>query len=532
MAATQSAGATATSAAPVLASQPQSSESRPANQGTGSQPADQAKTPTPANPNDHRNLANQDQATLDANGNFNASGWHASAQTADRPYHWMIVVDQNNRELDRQDVTNQAVSRPDVAKAYPNLYNAGDSGFRVHFDLSGKLANVTSVRLISRYSTDAAGNADYVDYWFAPVTIDRKNYAWLDHAAVADNTFTVSGWHATNDTVGRPNHYVILFDRTTGREITRRKVTDQARTDVAEVLPGVAGAGQSGFQASFNANQINFNHSIQVISRYSADEAGNANYVDYWFNPLTTGQNTNQAFLDQFNLSNGQLTISGWHADDVSQYAGQHFLILYDNTSHQQVAVQKVTAQARSDVAKAYPQVHTAGQAGFSANFDLSGLNLQPGHSYSVVSRYSTSSAGNGDNGQATDYWFAPIVLNQQAGYLDGVQLTDQGLQVRGWMASDQALNHTHPFVVVLNDGKVVAQQAVTLTNRSDVAKVYPGLYNSAQSGFETLVKLDPAQLTGTMQVVLRFSADPNGQQNNADQVALTSAPMPVTLTN
>lgn len=487
--------------------------------------ADQPTSPKDPLANDNRNLANQDQASLDANGNFKASGWHASGQAQNRPYHWMILVNQDGKELDRQNITNEAVNRPDVARAFPDLYHAAESGFNVHFNLANKMTGVTSVRLISRYSASADGNSNYVGYWFAPVTIDRRNYAYLDSAEVANGTLTVSGWNATNDSVNRPYHYLILFDKTTNREVTRLLVTNTSRSDVAKVLPGIAGAGQSGFRANFNANAINFNDSLQLISRYSSTKDGNSGYVDYWFNPLTTGQNTNQAYLDSFNLSNGkQLTVSGWHADDVSQFENQHYLILFDNTSHQQVAVQKATAQSRPDVAKAYPRVTTAGKSGFTTSFDLQGINLQAGHSYSVVSRYSTSANGNGGDGQYTDYWFNPVTLNQQAAYLDHVQMTDQGLQVSGWMASDQALSHSHPFIVVLNDGKPVASQALTLTSRPDVARVFPGLYNSEQSGFNTLVKLNLAQLTGTMQVVLRFSAATDGQTNNVDQPVLTSA--------
>lgn len=441
-----------------------------------------------------------------------------------RPHHWVIVIDQNNHELGCQEITNQVVARPDVARAYPGLYHADRSGFNVHFDLAGKLEGVTSVRLISRFSASADGNSDYVDYWFTPVTIDRRNYAYLDSAMVANGTLTVSGWNATNDSVGRPYHYLILFDQTLGHEVGRQLVTNDSRGDVARALPGIAGAGQSGFRANFNANAINFNDQLQLISRYSAAKDGNSGYVDYWFSPMTSGNDANQAYLDNFNLSNGkQLMVSGWHADDVSRFEDQHFLILYDNTSHQQMASQRVNNVPRPDVVRALPQIAAAGQSGFSANFDLRGMDLQSGHSYSVVSRYSTSATGNGDQGQYTDYWFNPVVLNQQAAYLDHVQMTSQGLQVNGWMISDQSLEQGHPFVVITNNGQVVAKQAVTLTNRPDVGRVYPGVYNSSQSGFSTLVQLDPAQLTGTMQVVLRFSADPNGTNDNTDQVVMTS---------
>ncbi|PEG87911.1 N-acetylmuramoyl-L-alanine amidase, partial [Lactobacillus sp. UMNPBX13] len=102
-------------------------------------------------------------------------------------------------------------------------------------------------------------------------------------------------------------------------------------------------------------------------------------------------------------------------------------------------------------VAKAYPTVATAGQSGFNANFGP--VNLTPGHSYSLVSRYSTL---DGDNGQSktTDYWFNPVTLDQQATYVDSFTKTDKGYNVKGWMVSDQSINKPNAYLILLNDGQ------------------------------------------------------------------------------
>lgn len=118
-------------------------------------------------------------------------------------------------------------------------------------------------------------------------------------------------------------------------------------------------------------------------------------------------------------MSSDQLIVSGWHANDVSRFENNHFIIVYDNTANTQAGVIKVTNNARPDVAKAYPAIQTAGQSGFTAKLKLSELHLAGGHSYSIVSRYSTSEQGNGGNGQYTDYWFKPVTLNQHAFNID-----------------------------------------------------------------------------------------------------------------
>lgn len=194
-----------------------------------------------------------------------------------------------------------------------------------------------------------------------------------------------------------------------------------------------------------------------------------------------------------------------------------YFMILFDNTSNQQVAVQKVSQIARPDVAKVYLSINQAAYSGFNTDFDLTSIKLHSGHSYSIVSRYLTSSSGDGGAGQYTDYWFNPIMLNQQAAYIDSVKMINDGLQLSGWMASDRSLDQPDAYIFVLNNGREVARQKVSLMSRPDVANVYRQIYNSKNSGFNTLVKFDPTLVNGNLQVLLRFSADPAGNNNYTD---------------
>ena len=302
-----------------------------------------------------------------------------------------------------------SVSRPDVQKAH-NVYNATNSGFSTSLDLGNALANTDSVRIISRYSSAADGNSGYVDYWFAPVSIDQNNYACLDNVSVINGKLQFAGWNATNRSANRKYHYIILIDHSNGnREIARQLVTtDNNRADVANVYPNIDGAATSGFKVGFDLSKLNLNHQLQIISRYTDDPAGNGNYVDYWFSPVT-GNYSNQGYLDNFVINNsGQVVASGWHANDVTKFEQNHFIILYDMTSNKQVAVIKTTNITRNDVAKAYPSIRTAANSGFKVSFDLPKNSIISGHKYVVVSRYSTSDQGNGDQGQYTDYWYDP----------------------------------------------------------------------------------------------------------------------------
>lgn len=472
--------------------------------------------------NDHGNYANLDSQQINDQGQLVATGWHATNESAGRDYHYLIAYDKtNNREIARQNIsgTDNVVRRPDVQRAH-NVAGAGQSGFKVTFDLSKVLANTDAVQLVSRYSSDPQGNANNVDYWFAPITVNRSNYASLDGATATDGKLTLTGWHASNQAADKPYHYIIVLDRTTGREVARQVVSERVkRPDVAKALPGIEGAGQSGFTVSFDLNRFNFNHQLQVLSRYSATQDGNSNYLDYYFAPITSGSNVNAGAVDRIDWSNlAAVSISGWHANDAAQFEPNHFLILFDNTANRQVAVAKVSNNQRSDVAKAYPGIKMAGQSGFTGGFDLTKASLTGGHSYAIVSRYSTSDQGNGGAGSYTDYWSAPVTLNQHQSNIDSIQMTTTGLQVSGWMASDYSTSSPYAYVIILNNGHEIARQALTLTDRPDVAKVMSSIYNSRQSGFSTLVKFDPTQVTGNLQVILRFSSDKAGNSQYDDQ--------------
>ena len=442
---------------------------------------------------------------------LNASGWHASGQSNNDPYRYMIVYDNtDHREVSRQQLAPQ--ERPDVQAAYQNVDNSLYSGFNVTINLPSYLAT-HSLSLVSRYSNNAqSGEGDHVDYWFGPLTMDNQNRASLDSIQSDGQTVTVSGWHASNAAADKAYHYVIVYDQTQGRELSRQRVDFGKRNDVAKAYRTIANAGRSGFTATFDITPAYVHDAIQFISRWTNDPAGNGQSVDYWFSPINQ---SNQGHLDSVNLSDGHVQVSGWHANDVSSFAPHHFLIVWDVTQGRQIASAAVELEDSSDVANAYPDLRTAGHARF--NVDLGQLNLQAGDHYQLVSRYSTSANGNGGNGAYVDYWYDMMTLDQSQFNIDGWTPTTDKLNVHGWMASDQATSKPYAYAILLQDGQEIARQELTLTDRSDVAQVYPGLYRSLQSGFSVDFDVPASQLTGNLQLVLRFTDDANG--NGSDTV-------------
>lgn len=208
-----------------------------------------------------------------------------------------------------------------------DVYNAGQSGFQGQLTLGADpIARGDSISIISRFSRDAAGNQDYVDYWFSPFALDRQNVAWLDQVTLSDGQLTLTGWHASNQAANKANHYIIVLDSSDhNRELTRIKVAPCARPDLGRVYPGIMNADRSGFRAQIALpnDVIARGDTLTVISRYSGSADGNSDYLDYWFSPLALGQQ-NAASLDGVSVVKGQLQLSGWHATNAAASRPYH----------------------------------------------------------------------------------------------------------------------------------------------------------------------------------------------------------------
>lgn len=368
------------------------------------------------NTTDYGNYAWLDYSAINSAGTLTVAGWHATNASEGRPYHYLIILDQNNHEIKRVAITNP-VNRPDVQHVH-NVYEADRSGFNQQISIASALANVTALKLISRYTDDPVGNGNYVDYTFAPINVNQSNNAWLDKVVATGQNLTIAGWHATNRAANKAYHFIIVIDRSNGnREIGRQLVSADAanRPDVAKVYSNIYRADRAGFNVTLPLSAMDFNHSLQIISRYSSDPTGNSAYVDYWFPPFTSGRSVNRGCLDNFRISGNKLLVAGWHTNDATRFEQHRFLILWDSTAGRQVASQAIQSVSRPDVARVFPGTVNAASSGFSTSFDLATTPLIPGHAYTIVSRYSTDDTGNGNgNGQQyTDYWFVPRVLKR-----------------------------------------------------------------------------------------------------------------------
>lgn len=215
-------------------------------------------------------------------GKLTVGGWFASDKANGKGNHYVIITDDQGHEFVRQSVVLSP--RPDVAKAFPDIPGAGQSGFTAKFDYTADMAG-KKLRVYFRYTDDPAGNGNPTDY--VSLVDMAQSAACLDSMSVSfSKQLHVAGWFASDLSIGKPNRFVILFDVAASRELQRVKADPASRPDVAKAQPGIYGSKQSGFNATFSYDASLVGHKLQIIARYSDEEHGEGKYVDYWFEPF------------------------------------------------------------------------------------------------------------------------------------------------------------------------------------------------------------------------------------------------------
>ncbi len=212
------------------------------------------------------------------------NGWFAAAQAQGKPYAFAILTnEQGSQEYGRAQVN--ITSRPDVPKVYPDIPNGANSGFSASFDYSNQIKG-KKLHLIFRYTDDAAGNGNFVDY--VSLLDLTKSAANLDNVdtVVFSNKLQVSGWFATDMSLGLNHRFLILYDVAAQHELQRIEYNPTSRGDVQQAHPDIFDSELSGFSGQFDYSSDLVGHQLQVIARFSNDEHGEGNHIDYWFEPI------------------------------------------------------------------------------------------------------------------------------------------------------------------------------------------------------------------------------------------------------
>ena len=142
------------------------------------------------------------------------------------------------------------------------------------------------LHLIFRYTDDPAGNGNFVDY--VSLLDLTKSAANLDNVdtVVFSNKLQVSGWFASDMSLGLDHHSLILYDSAAQHELQRIKYDPASRVDVQQAHPDIFDSELSGFSGQFDYSSNLVGRQLQVIARFSDDEHGEGNHIDYWFEPI------------------------------------------------------------------------------------------------------------------------------------------------------------------------------------------------------------------------------------------------------
>ncbi|MFD1411418.1 glycoside hydrolase family 73 protein [Lapidilactobacillus gannanensis] len=452
-----------------------------------------------------------------------AQGWHADNASAEYPYSFLVFTDVDSGKQYRQEPINRTV-RVDVAQAYPDITNTLNSGFSVSLPVSPDMYGHT-FKVTSRYSKNTDGSGTNLDYNFSgSVTIPRlgsENKASLDKFTSSGSSLNMSGWHAADKAEGRPYHFLFLMDATTKTELKRINVTNLSRPDVGNAYPNIFNSGNSGFKASMSIVPEWWGKKVYVMSRYSSRSDGNADYVDYDFdkqNMIIPQPQENKAWLDNFSVSGSYVNMTGWHASDLSYGRSLHTLILMDATTGKEIERKHTITVERPDVKSVYPNLYNADKSGFKDNFVIS--QKLSGKKIYLISRYSNP---NGNASDYVDYVFNKQVItipkrDKNIASLDSVVQNGSNLIIKGWHASDLAVDHNYRYLFIMDKKTNVELKRVKITSvvRPDVASAYPDLFGGSTSGFNLTVSLD--NLKGkSVYLMTRYATDSLGNANSVD---------------
>lgn len=212
------------------------------------------------------------------------SGWFGTDKATGKPNRYAILTSEDEKhEYARTKV--DAISRPDVAKTFPDIPGGGQSGFSAEFPYTPGIAG-KKLMIVFRYTDDPAGNGNAADY--TSIIDTMASGASLDTIGtiVYSNKLHVAGWFATDMSIGKPNRFLILYDVNNKQELQRVPVQSVNRPDVSKACPKIYQAGQSGFEGNFKYTSDLVGRKLQVIARYSDSTNGEGHYVDYWFEPF------------------------------------------------------------------------------------------------------------------------------------------------------------------------------------------------------------------------------------------------------
>ncbi|GKQ43163.1 hypothetical protein RD055328_10860 [Companilactobacillus sp. RD055328] len=470
-----------------------------------------------------KNIGSLDEIKSNKN-SLSVGGWHISNDSRNKPYSYLFLLDaKTHAEVKRSKISR--TQRNDVYNGYKDVFNSLNSGFDNSFKLEENMYDKKYV-LMSRYSSDPNGNTDVVDYIFdkvieTPETPTKASS--LDHLISTKTNIHIDGWQADNKSLNKPYSYVILLDTASGREYKRFKINREQRPDVQAAYPEIYNSLNSGFKLDIPIIDEMRGHTYKFLVRYSSDISGNGDNADVTFGSavnIPNWETGNYGDLNELYINNNAIHARGWHASSDSKSHPYSYLFLLDANTYSEIKRVKINRTQRIDVGSAYPNIINSEQSGFENDFKID--NTMYGKNVVVMSRYSSTPDGNGDN---IDYISSKQLTikapKTNEASLDHLEITKNNIHLDGWQADNNSINKPYSYVILLDTatGREYSRFKISRVQRPDVQAAYPELYNSLNSGFNLDIPITDEMRGHSFKLLVRYSTDVTGNGDNADVV-------------
>ncbi|NMV48554.1 hypothetical protein [Limosilactobacillus reuteri] len=161
--------------------------------------------------------------------------------------------------------------------------------------------------------------------------------------------------------------------------------------------------------------------------------------------------------------------------------------------------------------------------SGFNTTINLpKEIDLSQLKDVQILLRFSAADDGNPTATlPVTDQWSNKYDLTANQGSFDYVKVNGNTVEVQGWHASNLSYGKPYQYIIVLQNGREIGRSIVMGSEgnlvRLDVERVFPGILNSGQSGFQSSVVLNTNLRNTAIQLIHRFTDDPVGNGNYID---------------
>lgn len=210
------------------------------------------------------------------------TGWFLSTDSINEVYPYILFMDGNGKEITR--LKAERVLRPDLGAHFPKTANWHKSGFHIK-TITPDILKGKGFRMLARMAKKESGEDILYEFYLDGVysATSKLTTGNIDSVDTNGGEFKAKGWHFGDNIYAGLHRWAFLLDADTRKELARVPIKSVRRQDVQNVYPQYYMADQSGFDVRFQVPELR-GIEVMLLTRYSADEAGNKTVNEHLFN--------------------------------------------------------------------------------------------------------------------------------------------------------------------------------------------------------------------------------------------------------